>query len=342
MTDNDAFRHAMTRLAVDPDFAAQLDGDVDEVSRRLGLTPEQVAELRRLRVESATGVGPATLDARLSKSSLFFGNAAHALAHHDVPVDHVSHDAGVLDTPAVDVSGSLGEPSFGDEGSLLGDLGGFGDAGQPGGESGDLGGFGSFGDDGAGLGEHGPGGFGGGFGDGFGDGPGGGAEGFGDGFGGGGDGGFGDGFGAHGGGVGGTGGHGDGFGGSGGGAGDFGHGGLYDRGEDGGGDSGGGSDGGGGGGEGGESGGGSQENERRPSGGGTGGGEGGGEGGDSGGGAGDGDGGRGGGREGVAAPVGDGGRSGVFRPGLDRLGGSGLHTAGPGHEAAGGTFLSGS
>ncbi|WP_329427491.1 hypothetical protein [Streptomyces sp. NBC_01268] len=93
MTDNDAFRHAMTRLAVDPDFAAQLDGDPEEVSLRLGVTSEQVAELPRLRVESGTADGPAALDARLSKSSLFFGNAAHALASHDVPVAHVPHDA---------------------------------------------------------------------------------------------------------------------------------------------------------------------------------------------------------------------------------------------------------
>src|SRR5690349_11089974 len=71
MTD-DAFRDAMTRLAVDPAFRAELDGDTDEVARRLGLTPGQVTELRSLRVESGTAEGPAALDARLSKSSLFF------------------------------------------------------------------------------------------------------------------------------------------------------------------------------------------------------------------------------------------------------------------------------
>src|SRR6478735_3639565 len=71
MTD-DAFRDAMTRLAVDPAFRAELDGDTEEVARRLGLSPAQVDELRALRVESGTAGGPASLDPRLSKSSLFF------------------------------------------------------------------------------------------------------------------------------------------------------------------------------------------------------------------------------------------------------------------------------
>lgn len=69
MSDH-AYRDALARLAVDPEFAARLDGDPDVVARALGLSPEQVTQLRRLRVDSGTADGPATLDARLSKSSL--------------------------------------------------------------------------------------------------------------------------------------------------------------------------------------------------------------------------------------------------------------------------------
>ncbi|MGW0417144.1 hypothetical protein ACWDZX_38850, partial [Streptomyces collinus] len=92
MTD-DAYRAALTRLAVDPGFRAELDGDTGEAARRLGLTPDQVTALRSLRVESGADGGPAALDPRLSKSSLFFGSAAHALSHHDITVPH-DHTAG--------------------------------------------------------------------------------------------------------------------------------------------------------------------------------------------------------------------------------------------------------
>ncbi|MFE2581780.1 hypothetical protein ACFXGE_17240, partial [Streptomyces sp. NPDC059378] len=229
MTDH-AFRDAMTRLAVDPAFRAELDGDTEEVARRLGLTPAQVDELRALRVESGTTGGPAALDPRLSKSSLFFGSAAHALAHHDaaqVPVDHVPGDqASVehttdLSLPAdghagadgLDVSatgaqsllgGGLAQHSPADVGGGFGEFGDFGEFGNEagsdlgglgghdgGGPDGSLGDFGGFGDAGSGDGGFGAGGTGGGFGDGgFGDG------GFGGGFGGGpGDGGADGGFG---------------------------------------------------------------------------------------------------------------------------------------------------
>ncbi|MFF7971556.1 hypothetical protein [Streptomyces sp. NPDC007905] len=90
-TTDDAYRAALTRLAVDPDFRTELDGDTEEVARRLGLTPAQVAGLRSLRIESGTHGGSAALDPRLSKSSLFFGSAAHALAHHDITADHTDH-----------------------------------------------------------------------------------------------------------------------------------------------------------------------------------------------------------------------------------------------------------
>jgi Predicted membrane protein len=215
MTDN-AFRDAMTRLAVDPAFRAELDGDTEEVARRLGLTPAQVGELRALRVESGAAGGPASLDPRLSKSSLFFGSAAHALAHHDVPdvpTDHVSGDSASVDhTPDLsfsvaghegsggfDVSatgaqsllgGGLGQESPVDVGDGFGEFGEFGDHGGFENEAGTgLGGLGGHVDGGSdgGMGDFG--GFGtGGAGGGFGDG------GFGGGFGGGGtDGGLGDG-----------------------------------------------------------------------------------------------------------------------------------------------------
>ncbi|MCZ0985898.1 hypothetical protein O1M54_10120 [Streptomyces diastatochromogenes] len=116
MTD-DAYRAALTRLAVDPTFRAELDGDTDAVARRLGLSPAQVAELRSLRVESGTDGGPAALDPRLSKSSLFFGSAAHALAHHDVPADHaVPADHSVpADHVSADHSSDLSGPAEGQE-----------------------------------------------------------------------------------------------------------------------------------------------------------------------------------------------------------------------------------
>ncbi|MER5383324.1 hypothetical protein ABT040_24175, partial [Streptomyces sp. NPDC002688] len=197
MTDN-AFRDAMTRLAVDPAFRAELDGDTDEVARRLGLTPAQVGELRALRVESGTAGGPAALDPRLSKSSLFFGSTAHALAHHDVqdvPADHVSGDHA-----SVDHAPDLSFPADGHAGGHE-DAGGF-DVSATGtqsllggglvqespvdvssglGEFGDFGGFGNEdGPDLGGLGGHVGGGADGGFGDG-GFGAGGADGGFGDG-----------------------------------------------------------------------------------------------------------------------------------------------------------------
>lgn len=114
MTDN-AFRDAMTRLAVDPAFRAELDGDTEEVARRLGLTPAQVGELRALRVESGIAGGPAALDPRLSKSSLFFGSAAHVLAHHDVPDLPADHASG--DHASVDHAPDLSFPADGHEGA---------------------------------------------------------------------------------------------------------------------------------------------------------------------------------------------------------------------------------
>ncbi|MFE2102518.1 hypothetical protein ACFW9W_36930, partial [Streptomyces sp. NPDC059468] len=220
MTD-DAYRAALTRLAVDPAFRAELDGDTDEVARRLGLSPAQVGELRSLRVESGTDGGPAALDPRLSKSSLFFGGAAHALAHHDVPADHavstdhVSGDHDAAGPASAGHSSELPEPAAGQEGgggidvastgshSLLGgpllDRSPAEPIGGPG-EFGDFGDFGGFGDHGNGdvgadLGGHVGGGAEGGFGD-FGaggDGGFGGAEGGDGGIGGGADGGGGEG-----------------------------------------------------------------------------------------------------------------------------------------------------
>jgi hypothetical protein len=68
----EVLRDLVVRMATDPEFAERVRSDPGGVAAEHGLTVEQVAALAQLGDGSGLG-GPSMLDARLSKSSLFFG-----------------------------------------------------------------------------------------------------------------------------------------------------------------------------------------------------------------------------------------------------------------------------
>ena len=80
---DEVLRDLVSRMATDPAFAAQVRSDPQGTAASYGLTREQVDQLNGL-VAAEAGAGPSMLDARLSKSSLFFGGGldldAHSLA----------------------------------------------------------------------------------------------------------------------------------------------------------------------------------------------------------------------------------------------------------------------
>ncbi len=77
---DEILRDLVSRMATDPAFAAQVRSDPQATAKSYGLTREQVDQLNGL-VAAEAGTGPSMLDARLSKSSLFFGGGFDLDAH---------------------------------------------------------------------------------------------------------------------------------------------------------------------------------------------------------------------------------------------------------------------
>jgi hypothetical protein len=73
-------REAIVRMATDPAFAERLRTDPRGAAAEFGLDDDDLAVLGALG-EDAGGDSAVKLSQRLSKSSLFFGGAAHALEH---------------------------------------------------------------------------------------------------------------------------------------------------------------------------------------------------------------------------------------------------------------------
>src|SRR5450755_5196287 len=73
-------REASVRMATDPAFAERLRTDPQGAAGEFGLDDDDLAVLGALG-EDAGGDDAVKLGQRLSKSSLFFGGAAHALEH---------------------------------------------------------------------------------------------------------------------------------------------------------------------------------------------------------------------------------------------------------------------
>ena len=73
-------REAIVRMATDPAFAERLRTDPQGAAGEFGLDDDDLAVLGALS-EDEGGDGAVKLGQRLSKSSLFFGGAAHALEH---------------------------------------------------------------------------------------------------------------------------------------------------------------------------------------------------------------------------------------------------------------------
>src|SRR5215470_11565604 len=73
---DEALRDLVAHMATDPAFAEQVRADPAGVAAAHGLTVEQVVSLGQLG-DGSGSAGPSMLDARLSKSSLFFGGGLH-------------------------------------------------------------------------------------------------------------------------------------------------------------------------------------------------------------------------------------------------------------------------
>jgi hypothetical protein len=102
---DELLRDLVSRLATDPAFAEQVRSDPQGTAASYGLTREQVDQLNGL-VAAEPGAGPSMLDARLSKSSLFFGGGfdldAHSLAGGVSAVPGPSDHGLIIDTGFTD------------------------------------------------------------------------------------------------------------------------------------------------------------------------------------------------------------------------------------------------
>jgi hypothetical protein len=95
---DEVLRDLVVRMATDPQFAERVRSAPGGVAAEHGLTADQVEALGQLGDGAGAG-GPSMLDARLSKSSLFFGGGLHVDAHGFDPPAPIepTHGSGLHD-----------------------------------------------------------------------------------------------------------------------------------------------------------------------------------------------------------------------------------------------------
>ena len=97
-------REVIVLMATDPTFAERVRAHPDAIAAEYGLDAADLAVLESLRNDSSEE-GAVKLNPRLSKSSLFFGGAGHAMGHAEA---HSSHHEGASEFSLLKCDGRAG------------------------------------------------------------------------------------------------------------------------------------------------------------------------------------------------------------------------------------------